>query len=1250
MSAAAAPPGGKTEAAHHVDSRQESPDTDSLGRHDAADRDLWRLAFEHADSPIVVVDVDGTVVHANAAAKRHARASPSSAVMGQPFLELIPAEYRPAASEAWKQHAARRSAAMGDHESIDSVIGAPNFGVSIKPLPGHPLFLVTLFSAGKLAAPDLITNHPLELSVVNEISQLVSQTLDLDQRLQLALEKSLAALRMDAGAIALVDGESRDLVIRAHQGWEHHDLAARAQYIALDSSIWSQTVHSRQVVVVDQSTTDTQIEPQELRDEGVDAIALAPMFARGQVVGVLSVMHHQPYTFSPGDRHLLSVVADRVGLAVDNARLYTRIQRRLQEQSALHEIALATQGVLSLQTVMDQGLRAVTALFNLDAAAVSLLDTHDRLIPVAIHGSETGYWDQLQRRRPHLGDTLTGRSTTQSRSLIVQNVATSKDMVPDDFVATGLNSVAAVRLVVRSRLIGTLEMGAKRANALTPDDIPLLESLAAQLASAIDAARLYEQTERRVDNLTTLTQISAAVNRTLNLDGILNVVLDETLALVNPVTDAPKGAILLVDPNSAGIRVAVARNLDEGELLAELLAATPIDGLVVRPGTLLRDLLAECEIRAYAPLAEASLSMLWPGEPLVAIPMCLDDRSIGTIIAIGQPTSGEMERLLEAVADLAAVAIDKANLHEETRRRLDEVSLLHEVGLAAASALDHTAIASRALQALERTSGFEYASVLLVAADAKHLEIVASSFDGTDGGHQRALRIGEGITGQTALTGRPILVSDVTLVENYIPVFPKVRSVLCVPLKFGGRVIGVLKVESTQLNAFGSDDQHLLTTVAGQLAVGIENARLHHETQQRLREMTTLFNFAHALSTHLHLEDLLDTVTISIREVLGCRGVSIALLDDENQQLEIKAAAGLKRELRSQVRMSVGEGVMGTVAATGHSVYVPDVHELDDFIFFDHSFHSLLTVPLLVKNRVIGTLSIDHERRDAFSSDDEQLVTIAASQAAVAIENARLFEDLQNRATSLAQAYEELKEIDRMKDELAQNISHELRTPLTFVRGYVDLLLGGDMGPLNARQQQSLEVVSQKTATVAELVNNIILLQQLEHSPLQLALTDVSRVAKEAVARIQTAAAHQGVSLSLNVPSQLPLVLVDPVRIKLVFQHLIDNAIKFSPNGGMVQVQLSEESESLNISVRDEGIGISQDQLDHIFDRFFQVDSSAKRRFEGAGLGLTIAKRIVEAHGGSIWVKSRVGKGSEFGFDIPKSRRVRDQGPGASDE
>jgi signal transduction histidine kinase len=264
-------------------------------------------------------------------------------------------------------------------------------------------------------------------------------------------------------------------------------------------------------------------------------------------------------------------------------------------------------------------------------------------------------------------------------------------------------------------------------------------------------------------------------------------------------------------------------------------------------------------------------------------------------------------------------------------------------------------------------------------------------------------------------------------------------------------------------------------------------------------------------------------------------------------------------------------------------------------------------------------------------------VTIAAAQAAVAIENSRLFQDLQARASSLAQAYEELKEIERLKDELAQNISHELRTPLSFIRGYVELLLGGDMGPLNVRQEQTLEIISEKTAAVSQLVNNIMLLQQLDHRPLQLGLTDLLQVAEEAVAKARPTAKEKGIALELSAPAELPLVLAEPVRIALVFRNLLDNAMKFSPNGGLVQVKMEHDPERIQIAVCDEGIGIARDQLDRIFERFYQIDSSLKRRFEGTGLGLTIAKRIVEAHGGRIWVKSRLGKGSVFLFDIPKS-------------
>jgi K+-sensing histidine kinase KdpD len=908
-------------------------------------------------------------------------------------------------------------------------------------------------------------NH---MAALNAISEELSQTLEPDKLLDIALHKSLEALEVEAGAIMLVEENGQDLVFKVQHGWQHHDLGAGGVHIKIDAELPGMVVRTGKVIVSHDVPNDPRIAVPLFHDEDIKAMAMAPMRTRNRVVGVLSVMSHHQRTFDQQEQQLLAAIADRIGLALDAARLYTRIVRRLQEQSALHEIAVATQGVLSLQTVMEQGLRALVALFELDAAAIHFVDKRNRMIPLTFQGSATKHWQNLQANPPYLEDTLSGRYAAKKRSLIIQDRDTFEEKKELRIHVKGMRTIAAVPLVASGHLIGILDLNARRPNALTLDDRPLLESLSTQLASAIEAARLHEQTEQRVQDLTTLTWVSASLNRTLDLDMVLDIVLDEMLTLVSHPSGQQKGVIFLVEPNNQRLRLAVARGLPDDAFIDSNLPAS------VLPGTSLEEILASSEVIELPPVDGTQPASPFAGEPVVAIPLRVEERSIGVILVAGRLSGEEMRRLLVTMSDMAAVSIDKAYLYQETQRSL--------------------------------------------------------------------------------------------------------------------------------------------------------------------REMTTLFNFAHHLSTHLHMEALLQTVVTALQEVLGCSGVTIALLDQDSQALEIKAAAGLTEEWREQARLRADEGIMQQVAATGQPVYVPDVHQAAGISLFDHNFHSLLLVPLISKNQVIGILSIDHQEPNAFDADDERLVTIAAAQAAVAIENARLYKDLQARATSLAQAYEELKEVDRLKDELVQNVSHELRTPLTFVRGYVDLLLHGDMGPLNQRQHQALDIVSQKTAAVSHLVDNIMLLQRLEYSALQFALTDVSTVASEVVSKAQAEAERQGVTLFLKT-AQLPLILTDPERIRLVFQHLVENAIKFSPNGGTVQVQLEERTDCLQVCVSDQGIGISRDQMQRIFERFYQIDSSAARRFEGTGLGLSIVKRIVEAHDGKIWVKSRLRKGSSFFFTLPKSHR-----------
>ena len=253
----------------------------------------------------------------------------------------------------------------------------------------------------------------------------------------------------------------------------------------------------------------------------------------------------------------------------------------------------------------------------------------------------------------------------------------------------------------------------------------------------------------------------------------------------------------------------------------------------------------------------------------------------------------------------------------------------------------------------------------------------------------------------------------------------------------------------------------------------------------------------------------------------------------------------------------------------------------------------------------------------------------------MAVENAMLYEELQDRAETLQRAYDELAKVDRMKDELVQNISHELRTPITFIKGYVSLMLDGDLGALTAEQASSLKIVSNKTEQLIQLVNGILTLQTLTRETLKMEPVSPRQIAESAIAGATLMAQDADIILALDAPPELPPVIADPSRITQVFDNLLQNAIKFSPAGGKVTIYLDASEDRLRVEVQDTGIGIPEDKLDRIFDRFFQVDGSMTRRYGGAGLGLAICKQIVDFHDGLIWVESQEGAGSTFIFTLP---------------
>jgi signal transduction histidine kinase len=478
-------------------------------------------------------------------------------------------------------------------------------------------------------------------------------------------------------------------------------------------------------------------------------------------------------------------------------------------------------------------------------------------------------------------------------------------------------------------------------------------------------------------------------------------------------------------------------------------------------------------------------------------------------------------------------------------------------------------------------------------------------------------------------------------------------------------LIGVLEVVNKKNQGhFTAADEALLSAFGGQVALAIHNARLyiekaslHEETSRRLAEVSTLYTLANQITTVLDLDRILETTVNIIHRALNCRGCCLYLHSPETGDLTLTASSGWGRHAgeaadmeliskisrqalreRRLINLTGPELQMAASDKTGYPLQLedsPTLNHEETLAYNDGLTRSLIVVPLVTKNNLIGTLSLNDDSPGAFGPSDGRMLTIAAAQVSVAIENARLLRSLHDRALQLEQTLKELRELHRLKTEFLQNVSHELRTPLTFIKSYVQLILEEAMGKIEPELRKALAIVDQRTDAVIRLVNDVISLEQMEMGKFEFQPVSLAEVATRSVEGAAMAARKSNVSIELQVIDDLPLLHADPGRLGQVFDNLLGNAIKFSPSAKSIKVRVSRDGAFARADVEDQGIGIPANKLDQIFDRFYQVDGSTTRRYGGTGLGLAIVKSIVESHGGQVIVESEVGVGSTFSFILP---------------
>ncbi|HLF29116.1 MAG TPA: GAF domain-containing protein [Anaerolineae bacterium] len=929
---------------------------------------------------------------------------------------------------------------------------------------------------------------------------------------------------------------------------------------------------------------------------------------------------------------LLDRLRKRVQLAVDRVFFRTRIDVRGVLQSYSHDLT----GAADLASIVTLLRNVVSQTLNPDPLRVYLHDARTRSYQLHLSGAERGKLPPLVARCP--ADNPLARWMSEQRQpwYVQPDRPLPRPIYNEGARIEAMGGILFVPLHGRYQLNGWVSLGAKLSgHPYTTDDMSFLSALADQTTLALERALTYTDLERRVTELNALSQISQAVNFSVDPDAILELIYAQT----GKVLDTANFYIALADLRRGTLRFAF--YVENGERLYpddEWPLEVGLTGEIVRAGQpiITDDYVQECVKRGILPGGK-------PGRAWMGVPLYAGDHVLGVMNVSsfdpGVTYSDDQLHVFAAIADQAASVLDKIRLYQKTEERARQLAVLNEVSTGITSSLDLRTVLNTIMEKAVEILDAEAGSLLLV--DDKRSELVFEVILGPAAEKLAGARLplGKGIVGAVAESGRPQIVNeaqtdtrwlrDVGQTDRFIT-----RALLTVPMRARDKVVGVIQLLNKKDGTpFDEDDQTLLEAFAGNAAIAVENAQLFSRTDlalaRRVEELSTLQEIDRELNVSLDFNRVMDLTLKWGLSVSGAEAGSIGMIDREQNELLLLASRGYASDCKT---LPLEAGLAAKSMRIGLPLLLDDATPDPESAPASPGTQSQISVPIRRGSEVVGVLNLESARSNAFGATEFESAIRLADHAAVAITNARL--------------YEEVKRANDAKSEFVSVVSHELKTPMTSIKGYTDLVIKGAAGPLTELQQQFLNTVRTNVERMSTLVGDLLEISRIETGRLKLDIKPVSmgEVIEETLRTTQRQIEEKQQALDVTVPKDLPQVLGDRARLIQVMTNLISNAYKYTPTGGQIfisaQPQLNGSPPFVMCAIKDTGVGISPEDQAKLFTKFFRSGDPAVREVPGTGLGLSITKSLIELHGGQIWVESQLGKGTTFAFTVPVARQV----------
>jgi signal transduction histidine kinase len=654
----------------------------------------------------------------------------------------------------------------------------------------------------------------------------------------------------------------------------------------------------------------------------------------------------------------------------------------------------------------------------------------------------------------------------------------------------------------------------------------------------------------------------------------------------------------------------------------------------------------------------------------LAVPMLRDSRPVGAIVVFRQErrrfTDSEIQ-LLKTFADQAVIAIENVRLftelqeknralteaHAQVTEALEQQTATAEIlRVISSSPTDVQPVFDTIVRSAVRLCNGLFCSLLrfdgeLIYNVAQHnytpeaLEEVHRIYPTRP---TRALPSGRAIL-ERAVVHIPDVEVDPDFQNGSLSRAIGWRSGLFVPMLRTGAAIGAIAVTRAARGPFSDNEIELLKTFADQAVIAIENVRLFKELQARtseltrsVGELTALGEVSQALSSTLDLEAVLNTIVSRASQLAGAAGCSIYEYDEAAEQFELRATHNPDAEFIEALRaarLRKGEGLMGRAAEMREPIQIPDITQPEAYqssvrdTLIRFGYRALLAVPLLREDQIIGSLSFNRKEAGEFPPEVVDVLKTFATQSALAIQNARLFREIADKSRQLEAA-------SRHKSEFLANMSHELRTPLNAIIGFSEVLAEKMFGDVNDKQAEYLQDILESGRHLLSLINDILDLSKIEAGRMELepAAFDLPSAIENALILVRERASRRAIRLGSTIDTRLGMISGDERKVKQVLLNILSNALKFTPEGGRIDIDARLHADRAEVSVTDTGVGIAPGDQEAVFEEFRQVGATDKKA-EGTGLGLALSRRFIELHGGQISVQSEIGHGSTFTFTLP---------------